>query len=140
MASASNLQIKSDLDNLGRVRDFVEAAAGAINMSSDRVGELLLAVDEAVSNIIMHGFTANTDGDIEVLVNDQPEKLVISIRDNARLFDPTKKPETDVAVSPLEREQAGGYGIYLITHLVDQITYQVTQDGRNELAIVKNKQ
>lgn len=135
----TRLEINTDLDNLGRVRDFIEASASAASLPADRAGELLLAIDEAVSNVIMHGFSANTEGRIEVQVIDQPDNLTVSIRDNGPLFDPTKKPDTDTAMSPLEREHAGGYGLYLITHLVDQIRYQITPDGRNELAIVKNK-
>ena len=40
-------------------------------------------------------------------------------------------------VSPLERDAPGGFGVYLLNHLVDKIAYRVTDDGRNELTMLK---
>lgn len=139
MKNTSSLGIKADLDNLGRVRDFIENHLGASGFSSDSAGNLLLAVDEAVSNIIMHGFKSRADGDIEVEVGQvAPGSLVIRIRDNAQLFDPTRDSNPHLEISPLEREEAGGFGVYLLNHLVDKVSYRVTDDGRNELTMIKN--
>jgi anti-sigma regulatory factor (Ser/Thr protein kinase) len=137
MSSAHSLAIKADLDNLGRVRDFIEASVEATGLTQECAGELLLAVDEAVSNIIMHGFAASTDGNIEVEVAQQPDALLVHIRDNAPLFDPTMGSNPHLEISPLERDAPGGFGVYLLNHLVDKIAYRVTDDGRNELTMLK---
>lgn len=137
MGSTHSLEIKADLDNLGRVRNFIEAILGTSGLSKDRAGELLLAVDEAVSNIVMHGFKSGADGDIELEVLQQPEALLVRIRDNAPLFDPTRGSNPHLEISPLEREAPGGFGVYLLNHLVDRIAYRVTEDGRNELTMLK---
>jgi len=42
-------------------------------------------------------------------------------------------------VSPLERDEAGGFGLALIRRLVDELRYRVTEDGGNELLLVKNR-
>jgi anti-sigma regulatory factor (Ser/Thr protein kinase) len=139
MNSAHSLAIKADLDNLGRVRDFIEANLGTSGLSEDSAGELLLAIDEAVSNIIMHGFKSVADGDIELEVKQQPEALLVHIRDNAPLFDPTRDSNPHLEISPLERDAPGGFGVYLLNHLVDKIAYRVTDDGRNELTMLKSK-
>lgn len=137
MGITNSLEIKADLDNLGKVRDFVESNMEETGLASECAGELLLAVDEAVSNIIMHGFKSKPDGDIEVEVTQQPNALLIHIRDNAPLFDPTKDSNPHLEISPLERDAPGGFGVYLLNHLVDKIAYRVTDDGRNELAMLK---
>ena len=138
----NSLAIKADLDNLGKVRDFIEAGVQAYGLTSERGGELLLAVDEAVSNIIMHGFKTVT-GDIEIEIAPDPAQdtaaLLVRIRDNAPLFDPTKGFDPHLEISPLERDAPGGFGVYLINHLVDKIAYCVTDDGRNELTVLKRK-
>lgn len=135
--STHSLEIKADLDNLGRVRDFIEAILETSGLSKDGAGELLLAIDEAVSNIVMHGFKSAAGGDIELEVRQQPEALLVHIRDNAPLFDPTRGSNPHLEISPLEREAPGGFGVYLLNHLVDKIAYRVTEDGRNELTMLK---
>lgn len=137
MSVPHTLEIKSDLDNLGRVRDFIEANTKTSGLSSDKAGEFLLAIDEAVSNIIMHGFKSDPDGQIELTVTRQPEALLVRIRDNAPLFDPTQNSNLHLGISPLERDAPGGFGVYLLNHLVDRVAYRVTDDGRNELSILK---
>ena len=137
MNNTHSLEIKADLDNLGRVRDFIEANLQISGLSTDKAGEFLLAIDEAVSNIIMHGFKSDSDGHIELEVKQQPEALLVHIRDNAPLFDPTQNSNPHLEISPLERDAPGGFGVYLLNHLVDKIAYRVTDDGRNELTMLK---
>lgn len=139
MNMPNSLEIKADLDNLGQVRDFIEASLVESGFNADSTGEFLLAIDEAVSNIIMHGFKSVNDdaGRIEVAVTRQPEAMLVQIRDNAPLFDPTRQSDPHLEISPLERDAPGGFGVYLLNHLVDSIDYRVTEDGRNELSMLK---
>lgn len=130
------LTIPADLDKLGLVRDFIEKETQLIGFPEDRAGELLLAVDEAVTNVIMHGCPEGGCG-IEVEVDKVDGACLIRIRDNGPLFDPTAMHDPDLAVSPLERDAPGGFGVYLIRHLVDDATYRTTDDGRNELTLRK---
>jgi anti-sigma regulatory factor (Ser/Thr protein kinase) len=65
--------------------------------------------------------------------------LRVSIRDDAPLYDPTKVEEPDANDSPLERSEPGGFGLVLIRRLVDELTYRITEDGRNELVLVKKR-
>ncbi len=99
----------------------------------------MLAIDEAVSNIIMHGFKSAGDGRIELIAVEQPDQLRVSIRDDAPLYDPTQNQMPDLDMSPMDRDQAGGFGVFLLNQLADSISYRVTEDGRNELSIAKNK-
>ena len=66
-------------------------------------------------------------------------RACVTIRDEARLFDPTAVRESDWDVSPLERDEAGGFGLALIRRLVDELRYRVTEDGGNELLLVKKR-
>jgi serine/threonine-protein kinase RsbW len=136
--SARSLEIRAHLDDLGRVRDFINELVPPESLGGDGAGELLLAVDEAVSNVIMHG-GSRADGRIEVQVARNPDAACVTIRDEARLFDPTAAREADRDVSPLERDEAGGFGLALIRRLVDELRYRVTEDGGNELLLVKKR-
>lgn len=132
------LEITPELDNLKQVRDFITDSAHLADLSSEKTGELLLAVDEAVTNIIMHGGTDATQH-IEIETQASPDSLSIRILDYGRQFDPTAAVEPDLDVPPLERAKPGGYGISLLRSLVDQVNYQFQADGRNELTLSKHR-
>lgn len=136
MLQTQHLEIAADLDNLKQVRDFIEGSTQLGGLTQDRTGELLLAVDEAVTNIIVHGCPEGGCA-IELEVQCDPDACIIRIRDNARLFDPTARLEPNLDIPPLERAAPGGFGVYLFKHLVDQTSYRTTLDGRNELTLLK---
>jgi serine/threonine-protein kinase RsbW len=138
MTETHRLDVRPSLDDLGRVRDFIEASAGAADLAADRIGELVLAVDEAVSNIVMHGGGPNA-GRIEIRVLRGPDRVLVQIRDECIPFDPTRPDEQHLGQSPLERDQPGGFGLNLLNRLVDRVDYRVAEDGRNELALVKRR-
>lgn len=131
------IKVNTHLDRLGEIRDFVEARVGSAGLPADRAGELVLAVDEAVSNIIMHGATSD-EGLIEVQVKAHPEAITVQIRDNGPLFDPTRVEDPHLEISPLAREKEGGFGMYLLNTLVDRVAYRVAEDGWNELLLLKH--
>ena len=132
------LEVAAHLDNLGQVRDFVGSSLDSLGLPEDAAGDLLLAVDEAVSNVVMHGGVG--DGAVvDVDVRADPGTVTVRIRDNAALYDPTGTATPRLDVSPLEQEHAGGFGVELIRRLVDELSYRVTDDGRNELTLVKQR-
>jgi len=136
MSRTQKLEIAADLDNLKLARDFVEESSQFAGLDENRTGELLLAVDEAVTNIITHGCTQR-ECIIQMEFESDPEACVVRIRDTAPLFDPTARIDPDLSIPPLERDEPGGFGVYLFKHLVDQASYRTTPDGRNELTLVK---
>jgi len=132
----ASLVVPADVDSLAQVRDFVDSSAALLGLSEPAAGELLLAVDEAVSNIIMHGY-AGRDGAIEIEVSGDGDGIVVRLRDDAPLFDPTAAATPRLDISPLERDRPGGYGVELVRRLVDDLRYRVGANGRNELTLVK---
>jgi len=136
MSRTQQLEIAADLDSLKQARDFIEVTSQLAGLDKDRTGELLLAVDEAVTNIIMHGCPQG-GCTIELVFEGEPDACIIRIRDNAPLFDPTAILDPDLDTPPMERDAPGGFGVYLFKHLVDQSSYRTTPDGRNELTLLK---
>lgn len=136
--SDDRIRVRASLDALALVRAFVERQATAAGFSKDGAAELVLAVDEAVSNCFEHGLRGN-DGEIEVSVVPQRDALQVIVRDDAALFDPTRATATHQDLSPLDRAKPGGYGIELMHRLVDRVGYCVTGDGQNELTLRKTR-
>jgi len=99
------------------------------------IDDLVLAVDESATNIIMHGYRGQP-GDIEVEIRRAPDAVVIYLRDRAPPFDPTRLPAPDVTL-PLEQRPIGGLGVYLTRQLMDSVTHRLTSQGGNELTLIK---
>ena len=136
--SDDRIRVKAGLDDLSLVRAFVERHAHAAGLSQDGAAELVLAVDEAVSNCVEHGLRG-MEGEIEVCVVPQQDALRVIVRDDAALFDPTRGLTAPLDVSPLDRARPGGFGVELMHRLVDQLDYRITGEGQNELTLLKRR-
>jgi serine/threonine-protein kinase RsbW len=123
------------LKDLARIRGFVEESAMICGISPTDLPGVLLAVDEAVTNIILYGY-AGGSGPVEIAVSRLPDALVIHLRDEAPPFDPTSVPAPDLTIPPEERVP-GGLGIYLIRQSMDELSYRQRPDGGNELTMIK---
>jgi anti-sigma regulatory factor (Ser/Thr protein kinase) len=117
------------------MRGFVEIVAEELGAAVDAVHDAALATDEAVCNIIGHGY-AGESGQIELCVERSGRDLLVRIRDQAPAFDPTAYPAPDLTV-PLEQRRPGGFGIYLMRRVMDDVSYRSMPDGRNELLLVR---
>ena len=139
MSEPRELRLAANLDSLAQVREFVLASARIAGIDEVRSGELLLAVDEAVTNIVMHGCPDGSCG-IELTFIPRPGACVIRIRDDAPAFDPLAYRAPESAIPLLQRETIGGFGITLLRRMADEVSYRRTADGHNELTLVKRSQ
>ena len=129
------LRFLAELKSLAAIRSFVAEAATSLGANSDTAEDLVQAVDEAATNIILHGY-AGKPGEIEVRVHCQAKSLVISLRDDAPAFDPTLVQPPDITL-PLEKRPLGGLGIYIIRKSTDEIYHRLLPGGGNELTMIK---
>jgi serine/threonine-protein kinase RsbW len=117
----------------------VEIADGA-GLGPGEVNHCELAIDEAITNIVEHGYGVDGgDKAIDIVVNDQPDRLEITIIDNGPPFNPLRVENPDPLASLDERaENGGGWGIFFIKKLMDDVQYRFAGD-RNHLIMVKQK-
>lgn len=97
------------------------------------VEEVLLAVDEALTNVIRHAYQEKA-GKIEVFAQASPEKIEIILEDHGRRFDPTQVPPPKL---PCERP--GGLGVHFIRTIMDQMIYEGHDPETNRLHLIKHK-
>jgi len=135
MSALELLRLPADLGSLTEVRRFLRQKGAVLPEDQDALEELVHAVDEVVTNIVVHGYRGRR-GYIEIELGPDTDALVIRLRDQAPPFDPTEVPSPDVA-SPLEKRGAGGLGVFLTRRLVDEMTYRPLPQGGNELTLVK---
>ena len=132
------LTIAADYANLSHVRDLVEAEAARLGLAESTIYDIKLAIDEAVTNIILHGYH---DGPGEIIVSAElvDNALVMTLTDNAAPYDPTGRNSPDLSV-PLTERKLGGMGVFLMQQTMDVLHHEVTPQGGNRLTMIKRKQ
>jgi anti-sigma regulatory factor (Ser/Thr protein kinase) len=136
MNDFAQLQLTPGLDDLAEIRRFVEQIALKGGGEAKPVGQMLIAMNEAVTNVILHGY-GERSGPMEIKVRFDQKDLVIVIRDRAPAFDPTQVTEPDVEL-PLAERQPGGMGIHMMRAFVDELRYRRI-GNQNELTLVKKQ-
>ena len=135
MNTGYSLRLAAELKNLAVIRSFVQESAAVLDVAPAIISDLLLAVDEAATNVITHGYRGQ-QGTIEIEVKREAVDVVVHVRDNAPPFDPTNVPAPDLT-RPLEERSPGGLGIYLIRQYMDEVIYRLMPQGGNELILKK---
>ena len=127
------LELTADLGMLSRIRDFVGESVVALGIDASALDDLLVAVDEAVTNILIHGYGG--PGEIELEISANGADVLIRLRDQAPAFEAGFDHTIDLQ-APGDREKPGGLGLYLIQNAMDEVSHR-TIDGGNELTMTK---
>lgn len=135
--SAAVIRVAAVLENLRVIRCFVEEEAKRAGFAGNQIDDLVLAADEAATNIMMHGYRIDASSNaavVEVEIVFRDPVLSVRLRDQAPPFDPTTLPVID-ELPPLAERGPGGLGVFLIRKTMDEISYRRTPDGWNELTL-----
>ncbi|MBI5305154.1 MAG: SpoIIE family protein phosphatase [Chloroflexi bacterium] len=120
-----------------RLHEFVEAACAAADADDDLAFAFKLAVEEACTNIVEHGYRARP-GMIELELDASATRIVVTITDHAPPFDPTQIPAPDLRAD-WQARKIGGLGWYLIRQLMDDVQYEPSTARGNVLTLVKQR-
>jgi len=124
--------------NLAKIGEFVSGVAQNAGFDAAQVYSLQLAVDEACTNIIEHGYGGEGRGKIVCACDTSEYGLTITLKDWGRNFDPDGVPEPNYDV-PLEKLQKRGAGLYLMNKIMDRVQYQFDKKKGNQLTMFKKR-
>ena len=129
------LRLHNDVRQIPQLAGFVGAVADEASLGQADALQLNLALEEAVTNVIMYAYPGGTDGlvDIEAVCRDG--WLVFTISDSGKPFDPTAAKPVDTSL-PAEKRSIGGLGIHLVRQIMDEVSY-AREDERNILTLKK---
>jgi len=133
----ASIKVKSELKKLEYIRTFIVDEAIKLGLTLEAAHQLRLAVDEACSNIIIHGYQ-HSDGIVEVVVYREKGAMVVHIKDKARSFNPLSKDDHPDFTIPLSEREVGGMGIFLIHQNTDSVAYRSSESGENVLILTKS--
>ena len=131
------LIVKSKTNNLSEIRDFVYAAASDAGISADVIENIILAVDEACTNIIKHAYKSFPEGEIIIKIKYSDKKFTIVIIDHGAPFKPETIPDPDLQKYYLQH-RIGGLGMYLMKSLMDEVKYVSVPGKYNQVMLSKN--
>lgn len=138
------VEVLSQPRYLSGARDLVAAVAKRFGFDDTECGRIALAVDEALCNVIKHGYDRRPDGKIwisiwplvsddEALHDDAPARGVrLVIEDEAKQIDPAQIRSRD-----LDEIRPGGLGVHIIQQVMDRVEYARRRGGGMRLEMIK---
>lgn len=127
-----HINITARPENLKQIRAMMARVTSAAALSEADAGAVILAVDEACSNIIKHCCKDDPTRSIDVTITLDKESLCVTMVDNGESFDiKSIKPRNIEEIKP------GGLGVHIIREVMDVVEYSHTPEGLNQVKLVK---
>jgi serine/threonine-protein kinase RsbW len=127
------LEIESNPNNLITVEEFVNYFSKELNLDEEKLPGLLLAVTEAVTNAIIHANKCDETKKVTMNVLKDDHKLIITVKDEGKGFDPAKVPDP---TAPENLLKDSGRGLYLMKIYMDELKYNITPSGTETILIL----
>jgi anti-anti-sigma factor len=124
------------LDQLSAIGELVTKVARQLDMGERDTFAVQMAVDEAATNVIVHGYAGQFGGTLQILCWQEGNDLVIQIRDQGQYFDADEVPEPDLH-TPLEDRQEGGLGVFLMRRMMDRVEF-IREGNENVLTMARH--
>lgn len=130
------LSVISSTDNLARIRKFIKKHSKKVGFDEDTANKIVLAADEACTNIIKHAYHSSKSGKININLSFSNKKLRLSITDEGSHFNSKSIPEPDLK-KYYEEGRVGGLGMFLMKKLMDEVNYSQPKSKRNKVVLIK---
>jgi len=129
-------KIGCSIENLKGVRDFIRVSLKNHGVTDLEVSEIVLALDEMCSNLMIHAHNCNPDELFELHIQvEKNNPVVFEIIDDGSVFDINQFAEPALG-NIIHEKRKGGLGIRLVKSIMDKIEYQ-NRGGKNVCRLTK---
>jgi serine/threonine-protein kinase RsbW len=128
------LRIPSVLGFEKLAMDFAAAVAKMMNVPEDRVEDLKTAVAEACLNAIEHGNKLDASMKVGIRLTVGDSKLQVAVRDQGQGIGEVATPDIESKMAGEARPR--GWGIFLIQSLMDEVKFESTAEGGNQVKMI----
>ena len=132
MSVKIEIQITSDPKMLSILRGAIAPICKLGGFSSDSCTKIILAVDEAVSNIMRHAYCGEDDKPIFAQFSLSANKIEIILHDFGKSVDPQK-----IKSRKLDDVRPGGLGVHIMKTVMDNVVYKNGTKNGNYLILEK---
>ena len=135
MPEGFRMDLRAELEEVARANAAFGTFASAQALPSAVRRAVNVAIDELLTNTVMHGLEGRRDGQARLDVTLHPDRLVVTLADNGIAYDPFAREAPDTSLS-VEDRPIGGLGVHLVRELMDDVQY-ARRDGWNEIVLTK---
>ena len=137
MAASSRLtlELQATPAEVMRAVEAVQAFGREHQVEEAALFGLAVALEECGANIVSHSYGGRAHERFQVTFERTASTLEIELRDRGPAFDPTRAVAHEVATSEEDRPP-GGWGLQLVRHYLDQVSYSREGD-ENVLRLIK---
>lgn len=123
-------------ENLRGIREFIRTSLQNHGVSDLDISEMVLAIDEMCSNLMIHAHECNPDDLFELKINaEKNHPIVFEIIDDRSVFNINEFSEPDLN-NIIHEKRKGGLGIRLVKSIMDHVEYEVIP-GKNICRLTK---
>lgn len=124
------------VENIPAATEFLEKELRALGCPEKIISRMDIALDETFSNIAFYGYPQGSGPvTLRLTVQQAPRAFTLTLIDAGVPYDPLSRAEPTLTGTAEERTP-GGLGIYLTRKLLDEVTYERT-DEKNVLHLTK---
>ncbi len=131
-----SITLPNDIAAVPQLSSFVDNVCSRLNIDGSTMMQMNLALEEAVVNVMNYAYPKGSKGDVDIRALCDGAQMKFVLIDSGTPFDPTKHQTPDVQLSADERA-IGGLGIFLVTQIMDNVSYE-RRNEKNILTLCKN--
>ena len=128
---ALHLSICSDTKELHDVRERVERFVLGAGMEEQCALSVVMALDEALTNVIRHAYDGQGGRPIDITVVPMDDELNVIVRDYGKVADRSKIQSRD-----LDDVRPGGLGVHIMHECMDSVEYLPAPDGKGTILVM----
>ena len=129
--SDNTLVMENHIQELNKLEPFLNDFFEQEHLDLSLLSQLDLALEEAITNVIMYAYPEGETGTAELTVCVNDKQICSTLTDSGTPFNPLEQQENNLDVS-LEERKIGGLGIHLIKEIMNKVEYEYV-GGKNVL-------
>lgn len=132
------IRLPNRLKYLSTVADFLKSVCQNQEVPTKDIEDILLAVDEASTNVIKYAYQVGPINYFKVRVSVDRELVQIDLLDQGKRFNPLEIPLLDMKdITEDGKEKNVGMGVYFMKKVMDDIRYHYSPNEGNHLILIK---
>ncbi len=128
------VHMDSETSNIGMLSELVESFSGEY-LSFEEAYNMAVATDEAITNIITHAYSSDSDKSIYITLYKKEDEICIQIEDFSKNFVPPLIVEKKKF--SFDKLEEGGLGLYLMQEFMDELRFLYDNDQNKNILIMK---
>jgi anti-sigma regulatory factor (Ser/Thr protein kinase) len=127
------LEVHGGSEVVTRARTWASGAVSALGGDEQVTADFVLAVSEACTNVVRYAYADRANSRLILTAERRGDDIVVRMRDFGDKFDPARVP-----LRPIDGElTVGGYGMYLMRQVMDEVRYITDHPIGTELVMVR---